>query len=58
MITIFRPYIEHREKESYLFSRVVDEIRGRDSLVWYAVDSCYGQYLCEETADAFVLLML
>lgn len=58
MITISKPYIQHRDKESYLLSRVVDEMHVRDSLVWYAVDNCYGQYLCDETADAFVLLML
>lgn len=58
MITIFHPYIEHRDKESFLVSRIVDEARGKDTLVWYAVDNYYGQYLCDETADAFVLLML
>lgn len=58
MITISRPYIQHGEKVSYLYSRIVDEKREKDTLVWYAVDRQYGEYLCDETADAFVLLML
>ena len=58
MITISQPYIQHGEKESYLYSKIVDEKREKDTLVWYAVGRQYGEYLCDETADAFVLLML
>ena len=58
MITINHPYIEHQEKESFLYSRVIDETRNRDSLVWFSVKHEYGSYLCDETADAFVLMML
>jgi len=58
MITISHPYIEHRGKESYLLSRIVDEANQKDSLIWYSVDSQYGEYLCDDVADAFVLVML
>lgn len=58
MITISQPYIEHRGEESFLLSKVVDEANHKDGLVWYSVEKQYGQYLCDEVADAFVLVML
>lgn len=58
MITISLPYVEHRDGESFLYSRIIDESRGRDALVWFSVNSQYSRFLCDETADAFVLLML
>ena len=58
MITICQPYIEHKEKASFLYSRIIDETRNRDSLIWFSVGREYGEYLCDETADAFVLMML
>ena len=58
MITIGQPYIEKRGQEVYLLSLIQDEVRQRELEVWYSVDEKYGEYLCSDYADCFLLLVL
>lgn len=58
MITIESPYLETHDDYIYVNSHIIDEALGIDTIVWYRTDKQYGQYLVEETADAFVLPMI
>ncbi len=58
MIKIGKPYIEKNGNLTYLKAVVDNEGEGRKITLFYAVENLYSQYLCHETADAFVLPML
>lgn len=56
MIVIKQPFLERNEQ----FSRVVCDIQidGVSHVVWFQVENAYGQYLCDERSDAYVIGML
>lgn len=56
MVTIKTPRIELRGDKSRLSADIV--INGQTSTLWFEVEEKYGQYLCFERGDAFVLAML
>ena len=58
MITIEHPFIEEREQETFLSAKVIDENRNKEFQIWYSVDKEYGKFLCDEYADAYLLLVL
>jgi hypothetical protein len=55
---INKPYIETREDQTYLISKIKDEVSNIEEDVFFAVPNEYGNYLCDEVADAFVVAML
>lgn len=55
MIYISKPYIEERGNEMFLVSIVKDESRNLQTELWYSVEKQYGQYLCDDYADSFLL---
>jgi len=58
MIVIGKPYVEGRGQEAYLCSLIKDECRNSESVYWYSVENQYGEYLCDDYADAFLLMVL
>lgn len=58
MIYISKPYIEERGNEIFLVSIVKDESRNLQTELWYSVEKQYGQYLCDDYADSFLLVVL
>ncbi len=58
MITIGQPYIKERGDRICLVSHVSNEGEGKELDVFYSVEPKYREYLCDETADAFVLPLL
>ena len=58
MIKIGAPYIEQDGELTYLKSAIENEGEKKNITLFYAVEKKYEQYLCHETADAFVLPML
>ena len=58
MITIGHPYIEEGEHEAFLFAKIKDESRNKEYVIWYSVEKEYGKYLCNDYADAYLLLVL
>ena len=58
MITIGQPYIKESSDRACLVSRVSNEAEGIDLDVLYSVETQYKEFLCDETADAFVLPLL
>lgn len=58
MIFIGKPYIEQRGEETFLCALIKDEGMKKEQVFWYAVDNQYGDYLCDDYADAFVLMVL
>ena len=58
MIYISKPYIEERGNEMFLVSIVKDESRNLQTELWYSVEKQYGQYLCDDYADSFLLVVL
>ena len=58
MIVIGKPYVEGRGQETYLCSLIKDECRNSESVYWYSVENQYGEYLCDDYADAFLLMVL
>lgn len=57
MIRIEHPYLELHGKETFLCAKIKDELRDKEYLTWYSVDKEYGQYLCDDRADAFLLVV-
>lgn len=55
---INKPYIETRGDETFLISQIKDEIENIEKDIFYSVPNEYGNYLCDEVADAFVVSML
>lgn len=58
MIIISKPRIEKIGDKIYLKSHIVDEYQNIDEDIWYSTTKEYGQYLCDEVADAFVTSVL
>ena len=56
MIKIRKPYIKIKEEKVRLCSVV--NYDGNDNEIWYEVDKEYGEFLCHERADAFLLAFL
>lgn len=58
MITINNPTIVKKNNKDYLKARInIDPINFNDD-IWFCVDNIYGQYLCENVADAFLVATL
>ena len=57
MITIKAPKIAYSDGKATLSAEVEVGSEGR-KVLWFTVDGKYGQYLCAERADAFVLGVL
>lgn len=55
---INKPYIETREENTFLISKVIDEVNNVEKEIFYSVPNEYGKFLCDETADCFVVAML
>lgn len=55
---INKPYIETREDQTYLISKIKDEVSNIEEDIFFAVPNEYGKYLCDEVADSFVVAML
>lgn len=58
MITIGRPYIKESGDRICLVSHVSNEGEHKELDVYFSVEPQYREYLCDETADAFVLPLL
>ena len=58
MITIGKPRIEKKGNEFYLSSEIYDENRKQRFDIWYSVSEEYGEYLCDDRADAYISLVL
>ena len=58
MITIGQPCIKESGDRVCLVSHVSNEAEGVELDVFYSVEPQYREYLCDETADAFVLPLL
>ena len=58
MIIIGHPFIDQKEGGFFLNAVIKDEILKKEFLVWYSVDEMYGQYLCDDRADAFLLIAM
>lgn len=55
-LVIGAPRIENAQGRARLTSII--RVRGEDRPVWFEVDAKYGQYLCSERADAFLIGVL
>lgn len=58
MITIEHPSIILKGREAFLQAVINDEKRNNQILVWYSVQEHYGAFLCDDRADAFLLVAL
>lgn len=58
MITIHQPRIETKGDKAILLADVVDEQRDWNTPIGYEVPTEYKPYLCAETADAFLVMIL
>lgn len=58
MIHISKPYKEEREGRVYLVAPFTDESQNWSEPLWFSVTPEYGEYLCDEYADSFLLLAL
>ena len=58
MITIEQPYIYNADDKCRLESKIHNGLLNKDYQIWYEVEKEYGQYLCSELADAFLLAVL
>lgn len=57
MIIVEKPFIESKGSETVLKANIKNELM-RDFSLWFAVDNKYGEYLCDDRADAFMLAVL
>lgn len=57
MIKISRPFIETSSSEVFLCSNIYDGARSQTFKTWYSVDHEYSKYLCDDRADAFLMLV-
>ena len=55
-IHIHAPYIQHRDSKTRLCADI--DFKGETKSVWFEVDNEYGQYLCYERSDAFLIGLL
>ena len=58
MIKISCPRIEHRDDHVVLVSNIHDEYQKINEDIYYTTTLEYGEYLCHEVADAFVVGVL
>lgn len=58
MIRVGKPYIEKRDGAIVLQAFVKDDVQGIQENLWFSTTEEYGQYFCDEVADAFVLAMI
>lgn len=56
MIRIFQPHVIREEAHARLSADV--EIDGKRAAVWFRVAGKFGEYLCDERSDAFVIGVL
>lgn len=56
MIRIGHPFIEKKEATTYLKADI--EFDNKIFPLWYSVDNVFGEFLCSDYADAFVLAVL
>lgn len=57
MITIGKVYKEIKEDGCYLCSRIQDESRHLDEVIWFRTTEGYGEFFYENCADPFLLLV-
>ena len=55
---INKPSIEVRGGNTYLISLIKNEVTNIEEEFYYSVPNEYGEYLCHDNADAFVVAML
>lgn len=55
---INKPFIEIRGENTYLISKIYDEVNDIEKEIFFTVPNEYGEYLCYEIADCFVVAML
>ncbi|MFA5648814.1 MAG: hypothetical protein WC951_10970, partial [Bacteroidales bacterium] len=55
---INKPFIEIRGENTYLISKIYDEVNDIEKEIFFTVPNEYGGYLCHEVADCFVVAML
>ncbi len=55
-IHIHAPHIETKDEKSQLICDI--DFKGEQRTVWFSVDEKYGQYLCWERSDAFLIGLL
>jgi hypothetical protein len=58
MIKIGKPVIRRTDEKIFLQAKIVDEVQGIDDYLWFSSDTVYGEYFCDEVADAFLLGLL
>jgi hypothetical protein len=58
MIKVDRPFIQTLDDKVYLKAHITDEQAGFENDCYYVTDPEYGNYFCEEVADAFVIGLL
>ena len=58
MITIEHPSIILKKGEAFLQAVLNDDKRNKQILVWYSVQEHYGTFLCDDRADAFLIVAL
>ena len=58
MIYISKPYIEERGNGMFLQTLVKIRAGNLQTDLWYSVEKQYGQYLCDDYADSFLLVVL
>lgn len=56
MIHIASPKVVYEENSAILYTDVI--IDGKSDTIWFKVDKKYGEYLCYERSDAYVIAML
>ena len=56
MIHIGSPKVAYEDNSAILFTDVI--IDGKSDTIWFKVDKKYGEYLCFERSDAYVIAML
>lgn len=56
MIHIGRPNVIYEGNSAILYTDVI--IDGKSDAIWFKVDKKYGEYLCYERSDAYVIAML
>ena len=56
MIHIGSPKVSYEDNSAILYTDVI--IDGKSDTIWFKVDKKYGEYLCFERSDAYVIAML
>lgn len=56
MITIGNTYLIHKDGQVRLCADLT--LNGKGTTLWFGVDEAYGEYLCHQRSDAFVMALL